>query len=142
MMFSWIQRLVLISLLGIFTIANSDTTTDRLSKALRCIHLTDSNSLMHTRYILLYTRRDRIGYVGMCVDEINSQNIVPLTCNWNPKTTVDFITSNNLKINRSTLLLEDDASGANYQCQVESNPITTKSRIEKLKKKQLRKNKI
>ena len=141
-MFSWIQRLVLVSLLGIFTIANSDTATDRLSKALRCIHLTDSNSLMHTRYILLYTRRDRIGYVGMCVDEINSQNIVPLTCNWNPKTTVDFIASNDLKLNRSTLLLEDTASGANYQCQVESNPITTKSRIEKLKKKQLRKNKI
>ena len=141
-MINWTQRLMLICLLGIFSIANSDATSHRLSKALRCIHLTDSNSLMHTRYILLYTRRDRIGYVGMCVDEINSQNIMPLTCDWNPKTTVDFIVSNDLKINRSTLLLEDDASGANYQCQVEPNPITTESRIEKLKKKQARKNKI
>tara|TARA_S200000501_G_scaffold173861_1_gene163720 strand:- start:134 stop:559 length:426 start_codon:yes stop_codon:yes gene_type:complete len=141
-MLAWIHRLALIFLLVIFSIANGDMASGRLSKALRCVHLTDSNSLIHTRYVLLYTRRDRIGYVGMCVDEINSQKIVPLTCNWNPETTVDSITSNSLKINRSTLILEDDASEAKYQCQVESNPITTKSRIEKLKKKQLSKNKI
>ena len=138
----YIYRLVFFLMLGLFSGANGDTTSDRLSKGLRCVHLTDSNSLLHTRYVLLYTRHDRNDYVGMCVDEINSQKIAPLTCYWNPNTTVDFITINYFKINRSTLLLEDDLSGAKYQCQVEPNPIMTKSRIEKLKKKQLRKNKI
>jgi len=133
----------------VFTISIS---AEVLVNAIGCEWKSKNGSFLLNRYVLFYkANQSAETYTKLCVDEINSSKLEPLTCYEYVFTDANVIQGNDwntseywkVKIYRSSLgAYFQPGSETHYRCNKSPNPQTTYNFILNSKKAQLDKNQL